>query len=184
MAAVHTLSGMPGSNHRPGNPEDFDRLYRDTYQRVLFTLRGVLRDAEAAEDCTQETYVRAFRAWPSWKPDAPAEAWVHRIAINVAISHRRRERLRALTDRLQRRDGVEPADPARLDLMDALRRLKPRLAAVIVLRHHHGYSNREIAAALGIPESTVSAQLAAAKRELVKMLGEPVSLRLEGELQR
>lgn len=171
---------MSGSDLRPGNYEDFGRLYRQTYHRVLFTLHGVLRDASAAEDCAQEAYVRAFRAWPSWKPDAPAEAWLHRIAINVAISYRRRERIRALADRLQRHDAVQPADPGHLDLMDALRRLKPRHAAVIVLRHHHGYSNREIAAALRIPESTVSAQLAAAKRQLVKLLGEPVNVRLEG----
>jgi RNA polymerase sigma-70 factor (ECF subfamily) len=171
---------MPGSAYRPGNYEDFGRLYRETYRRVLFTLHGILRDSAAAEDCTQEAYVRAFRAWPSWKPDAPAEAWVHRIAVNVAISYRRRERIRALADRLQRHDAVQPADPGRLDLMDALRRLKPHHAAVIVLRHHHGYSNREIAAALGMPESTVSAQLASAKRQLVKLLGEPVNLRLEG----
>lgn len=174
---------MPGSAYRPGNYEDFGRLYRQTYHRVLFTLYGILRDPAAAEDCTQDAYVRAFRAWPSWKPDAPAEAWLHRIAINVGISYRRRQRLRIATDRLLRREAVEPGDTDRLDLMKALRQLKPRHAAVIVLRHHHGYSNREIAAALGIPESTVSAQLAAAKRQLVKQLGERVTVRMEGEFQ-
>jgi len=56
---------------------------------------ALLRDRAAAEDCTQEAFLRAFRAWPRWRPDAPAEAWVHRIAINVAISARRRERLRS-----------------------------------------------------------------------------------------
>ncbi|MGH7687139.1 MAG: RNA polymerase sigma factor [Candidatus Dormibacteria bacterium] len=175
---------MPPSSYHAGDPDDFGRLYRESYHRVLLTLRGVLRDEAAAEDCTQEAYVRAFRAWPSWKPDAPAEAWVHRIAINVAISHRRRERLRSIADRLQRREVIAPTDAAHLDLINALRRLKPRHAAVIVLRHHHGYSNREIAAALKIPESTVSAQLVAAKRQLVQMLGERVTLSLESELQR
>lgn len=175
---------MSDMAYRPGDDQDFGRLYRQTYHRVLFTLQGILRDPAAAEDCTQEAYVRAFRAWPSWKPDAPAEAWIHRIAINVAISYRRRERVRTLADRVLRRDAVASPEPDRLDLMSALRRLPPRLAAVIVLRHHHGYSNREIAAALGIPESTVSAQLAAAKRQLVQLLGEPaVRVRLEGGLQ-
>jgi RNA polymerase sigma-70 factor (ECF subfamily) len=51
-------------------------------------------------------------------------------------------------------------------LADALRRLPPRDAALIVLRHHHGYSNREIAAALGSPESTVASRLAVPKRRL------------------
>lgn len=169
--------------YRPGDYQDFGRLYRQTYHRVLFTLQGILGDPAAAEDCTQEAYVRAFRAWPSWKPNAPPEAWIHRIAINVAISQRRRERVRSLGDRLLRRDATAPPDPGRLDLMNALTRLQPRHAAVIVLRHHHGYSNREIAAALDIPESTVSAQLAAAKRQLIKLLGEPVRVRLEKGLQ-
>lgn len=56
-------------------------------------------------------------------------------------------------------------------LAEALRRLPPKDAALIVLRHHHGYSNREIAAALGAPESTVASRLAAAKRRLQAELG-------------
>ena len=176
-------SAMSAMAYRPGDYQDFGRLYRQTHNRVLFTLRGIVGEAAAAEDCAQEAYLRAFRAWPSWKPDAPAKAWIHRIAINVAISYRRRERVRVLADRLLRRDAVASPEPDRLDLMSALTRLQPRYAALVVLRHHHGYSNREIAAAVGIPESTVSARLAAAKRQLVKLLGEPVRVRLEEGLQ-
>src|SRR5581483_9150738 len=140
---------------------DFDRLYRNSYGRLLGTLIGVLGDRAAAEDCVQEAFVRAFRAWPNWRPDAPAEAWLHRIALNVAVSHQRRQRLREvgeLVRRLGRPDA--PPDPAaaveRGDLNMALRRLPARQAAAIVLRHYHGYSNREIAYALGIPERTVA----------------------------
>ena len=174
---------MSAMAYRPGDVQDFGRLYRQTHNRVLFTLQGILRNRAAAEDCTQEAYVRAFRAWASWKPDAPAEAWIHRIAINVAISYRRRERVRALADRVLRREAEAPPGPDRVDVMAALTRLQPRHAALLVLRHHHGYSNREIAVALGIPESTVSAQLGAAKRRLIKVIGEPARLRLEEELQ-
>jgi RNA polymerase sigma-70 factor (ECF subfamily) len=53
-----------------------------------------------------------------------------------------------------------------MDLHAALRRLPPDQAFVIVLRHHHGYSNREIAGALGLPESTIASRLAAAKARL------------------
>jgi RNA polymerase sigma-70 factor (ECF subfamily) len=155
--------------YRPGVREDFDQLFRDSYQRILFTLTGVLRDPAAAEECAQEAFVRAYRSWDRWKPDAPAEAWVHRIALNVAISHRRRERLRGLSEVITRKGRPENNghDPeGAVALADALRRLPPRDAALIVLRHHHGYSNREIAAALGSPESTVASRLAAAKRRL------------------
>ena len=161
------------SEYRPGNRDDFDRLYRETYSRVRYMLLGMLRDDAAAEDCAQDAFVKAFRAWSTYRGDAPAQAWVHRIAINEAMSHRRRDRLRSVIDTLLRaghRPHHDPADNT-VELLEALRALPPREAAAIVLRFHHGYSNREIAAALGIPESTVASRLAAAKRRLEPLLG-------------
>ncbi|MBO0701609.1 MAG: sigma-70 family RNA polymerase sigma factor, partial [Candidatus Dormibacteraeota bacterium] len=60
--------------YRPGNREDFDRLYAATYQRIFRTLLAMLGDRAAAEDCTQDAFLQAFRAWARWKQDAPAEA--------------------------------------------------------------------------------------------------------------
>jgi RNA polymerase sigma-70 factor (ECF subfamily) len=161
--------------YRPGSVEDFDRLYRHSYSRLLGTLLGVLGDRAAAEDCVQEAFVRAFTSWPRWKPDAPAEAWLHRIALNVAFGERRRQRLRAVGE-LIRRFGApgEERDPAagdELDLLDALRKLPPDQAAAIVLRHVHGYTNREIGISLDVPERTVASRLAAAKDRLRRELG-------------
>ena len=125
----------------------------------------------AAEDCTQDTFERAYRNWSAWRPDAPVEAWLHRIAINVAISDRRRHRLRQAGE-LVRRLGrpAPPPDPATLaersDLIRELRKLPTKQAAALVMRHYHGYSNIEIAAALGVPEQTVASRLAAARKQL------------------
>ena len=52
------------------------------------------------------------------------------------------------------------------ELGRALRKIPTKQAAALVLRHYHGYTNREIAAALGIPERTVASRLAAAKARL------------------
>ncbi|MDA8394473.1 MAG: RNA polymerase sigma factor [Candidatus Dormibacteraeota bacterium] len=169
-------SGEPGARpYRPGNAEDFDRLYRVAYPRILATVVGMLRDREAAEDCTQEAFVRAYRAWPRWREVAPAEAWLHRIAINVAVSHRRRERLRQVGELVRRLGQPAPGpDPTSADgsvLTRELATLPPKQAAVIVLRHLHGYSNREIAVALRVPEQTVASRLAAAKTRLRARLG-------------
>jgi DNA-directed RNA polymerase specialized sigma24 family protein len=69
--------------------------------------------------------------------------------------------------------GPDPADVAEWgDLHAALRRLPPKQAAIIVLRHQHGYSNREIAAAMQIPEATVASRLATAKARLRQQLGD------------
>jgi DNA-directed RNA polymerase specialized sigma24 family protein len=57
-------------------------------------------------------------------------------------------------------------------LHSALRRLPLKQAAIIVLRHQHGYSNREIAAAMQIPEATVASRLATAKARLRQQLGD------------
>jgi RNA polymerase sigma-70 factor, ECF subfamily len=165
--------------YRPGLKEDFDRLYRSTYQRVFATLMLILRNQAAAEDATQEAYLRAFRAWSAWKQDAPAEAWMYRIALNVAFTHRRRERLHEIGEVLRRLGRPKEPDPSELeqtDLIRALRSLPAKQAAAIVLRHLHGFTNREIAAALKVPERTVASRLAAAKKRLRSRLGDHARL--------
>jgi RNA polymerase sigma-70 factor (ECF subfamily) len=165
---------MEGAPYVPGSDADFDRLYRESYTRILATLRAMLRNPADAEDCAQEAFVSAYRAWSSWKPDAPAEAWLHRVAVNVAISHRRRERLRQPVEIIRRLGRpAPPPDPTQdptSALLGALRQIGPAQAAVVVLRHLHGYSNREIAAAIGAAESTISSRLATAKARLAAAL--------------
>jgi RNA polymerase sigma-70 factor, ECF subfamily len=161
--------------YRPGSKADFDRLYKTTYQRIFATLMIILRDRAAAEDATQEAYLRAFKAWSGWKQDAPAEAWMHRIALNVAFSHRRRERLHEVGELLRRLGRPRLDDPTEVtqpDLVRELKALPPKQAAAIILRHLHGYTNREIGAALNVPERTVASRLAAAKARLRKRLGD------------
>jgi RNA polymerase sigma-70 factor (ECF subfamily) len=167
------------SPYKPGSPDDFDLLYRESYPRILATLTVMTRDPTVAEDLTQETFVSAFKNWRFWRPSAPAEAWLHRIAINVAISNRRKEKLRTAVEivrRLGRPSLGEPAQaPLRYDLITALRKLPPKQAATVVLRHYHGYSNREIAKAIGVPERTVASRLAAAIKRLQIDLGDPLT---------
>ena len=167
--------------YTPGSREDFDRLYRTAYPRVFRTVAAILADLDAAEDCAQDAFVKAYQAWKRWRPDAPAEAWIHRIAVNRAISYGRSARLRHVGEVLKRFGRPEsPRDPAeeatQPDLLTALRRLPPRLSAAIVLRHYHGYTNREIAAALGVSERTVGARLKQAGEQLRAELAPGFSL--------
>ena len=165
----------PDARYHPGVKEDFDRLYRATYQRVFASLVLILRNPAAAEDAAQEGYLRAFKAWKSWKQEAPAEAWLYRIAMNVAFTHRRRERLNEIGEVIRRLGRPREADPTEVvqpDLLRELRALPPKQAAALVLRHLHGFTNREIAAAVGIPERTVASRLAAAKSRLRTRLGD------------
>jgi RNA polymerase sigma factor (sigma-70 family) len=124
----------------------------------------------------QEAFSKAFRAWPRYRPDRPPEAWIHQIAVNTAISHRRRAKLRTVSEVLRRlgrpSPGADPADSAsRSDLIDALASLPPRVAADFVLRYNHGYTNREIARMDGVSERTVGSRLSQARARLAHDLG-------------
>ena len=66
-------------------------------------------------------------------------------------------------------DPVEVAEGA--DLLAALRKLPPDLATAMVLRHYHGYSNRELGYVLGISERTIGSRLARARLKLRTELG-------------
>jgi RNA polymerase sigma-70 factor (ECF subfamily) len=163
--------------YQPGSREDFDRLYRSAYPRVYRTLMVILGDPAEAEDCAQDSFVKAFQAWKRWRPDAPAEAWIHRIAVNRAISYRRSARLRSVGELLRRLGRpAGSSDPAvvatRPDLLSALRSIPPKLAVAIVLRYYHGYNNREIAAALGVSERTIGTRLSQAAGRLRVLLEE------------
>jgi RNA polymerase sigma-70 factor, ECF subfamily len=163
------------SAYRAGDEKDFERLYNTSYGRILGTLTALLGDRAAAEDCAHDAFEKAYVNWAKWQPVAPAEAWVHRIAINVAISYKRKMRLRQVDEVIRRigRPGVG-ADPQDVvenrDLAAALAKLPPKQAAAIVLRHYHGYTNRAIAQSLGIPERTVASRLSIAKQRLRVLL--------------
>ncbi len=178
MAALNSQTAGGGafeSTYQAGNEADFERLYQASYGKVVGTLTAMLGDRAAAEDCTQDAFERAYKKWPTWQPIAPAEAWVHRIAINAAVSYKRKMRLRQVDEVIRRigRPGSAP-DPQVLaensDIAAALAKLPPKQAATIVLRHYHGYTNRAIAEALGIPERTVASRLAIAKQRMREML--------------
>lgn len=162
------LSGL-----RPGSREDFDRLYLETHPRLVRTLTAVLGDPAAAEDCVQEAFVRAWKAWPRWRPEAAVEAWIYRIALNVAFSYRKRQRLRQVTERLLRPSlGRSDVRVNASPLREALAKLPAREAAAVMLRYYHGYSRAETAEILGLTERAVSLRLSRAQTFLVRELGE------------
>src|SRR5258708_31955300 len=154
---------------------------RATDPRVDGAVVGSPSASAAAEDCTQDAFVLAYRAWGRWRSDAPAEAWLHRIAIKVAVSYQRKANLRSIGTILRRlgRPATGP-DPAQValdgDLAAALRRLSPQLRAALVLRHYHGYTNREIAAAIGKSERTVNKRLRIAAEKMRNQLGREVTV--------
>ena len=152
----------------------FRQLYDQEFTSVYRAIRAVVLDSAAAEDLTQETFVRAYRARSRYTPTAPPGAWLRRIGINLAISHLRRQKLaRFLPARLyvapDRRD-YDRAE-ARNVVDKALAALSPKLRAAIVLHYYEGLTREEIAEVLGVPAGTVASRIAKAVAIMRKNIG-------------
>src|SRR6185436_8356055 len=70
----------------------FEALMRRHNRRLFRVARGILRDADAAEDAVQETYLRAFTRLDTYKPTGRFSAWLTRVDLTEAMMIRRRER--------------------------------------------------------------------------------------------
>jgi RNA polymerase sigma-70 factor (ECF subfamily) len=163
---------------------DFDRLYEDHYQALYRTIRGIVLDPNLAEDLTQDTFMKAYKARHRWRPDQAPRAWLHRIGVNTAISHARRTKVqRRLLERLRLyirgAPVADPTDGADADLTEALRHLKPIHRAVIVLHYYHGYPYAEIADILGIPTGTVGSRISVALGQMRERLVSPPEMSQE-----
>jgi RNA polymerase sigma-70 factor (ECF subfamily) len=135
---------------------------------VAATVVGILGQAPEVDDIGQETFIRFFRAINRFRGDSRIGTYLVRIAINLSLNElkrRRRDRRTALEagDCPQEVDGpLSGSGPAEAKALvrQALGRLEPRFRQVIVLRLIDGYSVRETAAFLRLPEGTVLSRLA------------------------
>jgi RNA polymerase sigma-70 factor (ECF subfamily) len=153
---------------------EFKELYDREYRSVYRAVRAVVLDAAAAEDLTQETFVRAYRARHRYTPTAPPGAWLRRIGVNLAISHLRRQKLaRFLPARLY--TAPDRRDYDRAEARDvvgkAMAVLSPKLRAAVVLHYYEGLTRDEIALVLGVPAGTVASRIAKAVAIMRKTMG-------------
>ena len=143
----------------------FRELYEREYRSVYRTIRAMIFDPSLAEDLSQEAFVRAYRSRDRYRPTGPTGAWLHRIAVNVTISHLRREKLsRLLAPKLllgSGSGGYEQVE-ARTLLEKGMARLSPKVRAAVVLHYFHGYTREEVGKILGVPSGTVASRIAKA----------------------
>src|SRR5436190_4878810 len=169
--SLHETQG--GARQTTGVPDgeqldpktQFRQLYDQEFHSVFRSIRAVVLDSAAAEDLTQETFVRAYRARSRYTPTAPPGAWLRRIGINLAISYLRRQKLaRFLPARLYMAPDRREYDQAeaRDVVSKALTVLSPKLRAAIVLHYFDGLTREEIASVLGVPAGTVASRIAKA----------------------
>lgn len=150
-----------------GDPRALEHLVRETQAEVHRLCRH-LADDQAADDLAQETYVRAIRALPTFRGDAPFRLWLLSIARRTcADALRARGRRRRLTQRLL----AQPADHARLGSRAAeteqLAVLAPAQREAFVLTQLLGLSYAEAAQTCRVPVGTIRSRVARARDQLL-----------------
>jgi RNA polymerase sigma-70 factor, ECF subfamily len=152
----------------------FEEFYAATVDRLLGHLFLVTGDLHLAEEIIQEAFTRASMRWSHLRDYDRPEAWVRRVAMNLAADRARslRRQTRALL-----KLGPPPAMPAvsveTLVLVQALRTLPVRQRQAMVLHYLADLPIAEIAQALEVPSGTVKSLLARGRRALAAKLGEP-----------
>jgi RNA polymerase sigma-70 factor, ECF subfamily len=177
---------------RSGDRAAFGRLVTQYQRRVYGATLHLLGNHADADDATQETFVRAFRALSSFDGRADFFTWLYRIAVNTSLNHMRTGRRGARlgthggaeTQHLGGRPealGIDGRDPSQtLELSDDLKRvleavaaLSPPLRVTLVLSAVEDLSHRQVAEILEVPEGTVGWRINEARRLLRLRLNAP-----------
>jgi RNA polymerase sigma-70 factor (ECF subfamily) len=164
---------------RAGQTEAFGLLVLRYQDRLYPTILRLTGGAEDAHDVLQETFLRAYSKLGRFQGESSFYTWLYRIAVNLALSFRRKNRLfLRLGDGSAARD-LEVVDPGEHDpslplerlerdalIQRALNGLAPDHRAVVILKEFDGLSYEEIAAILRIPVGTVRSRLHRARTDL------------------
>lgn len=150
----------------------FEAFYRERYRPLVGVVYALTGNRWVAEDLAQEAFLRAHRDWDRVRRANAPEAWVRRVAINLAMSRFRR--LRSETAARLRLNPVAPTfqpPSAEQDAFWAEVRLLPRRQSeAIVLYYVEDLSTADIAVTLEIAEGTVRALLTQARERLARQL--------------
>jgi RNA polymerase sigma-70 factor (ECF subfamily) len=157
---------------------DAVRAVYQTYGRLVYSVAfKVLGDASLAEDATQQAFLQAWRAAPSYDPARALGPWLATIARRTAIDVYRHTRRHEAHNGLESAEATLVSHPPSLDQLYEIwevRRAIDSLPAedqeVIRLQHYAGMSHTEISEQLRIPLGTVKSRTFRAHRRLLNLL--------------
>ncbi len=138
-------------------PSDLEAFCEANKSRLVGLLTLQCGDPHVAEELAQDTLVRVCVRWRSVERMGNPEAWMFRVAINLANSYYRRKAAeRKAKSRLDVPTYHRDPDVANaVAIREALAELPKRQRAVLILRFYADLSTRDVADALGMPEGTV-----------------------------
>ncbi|MHC1785676.1 MAG: sigma-70 family RNA polymerase sigma factor [Christensenellales bacterium] len=165
----------------------FEQLAAPHERQIYFVCLRMMGDPQDAQDCAQETFLKAYRAWAGFRGEAAVSTWLYRIAMRCCTDQLRKRHDEVSFDQL-REEGYEPPsdEPSpylqlealerkRL-LEDALRKLPLEQRQVLVLCDLQGLPYEEAAAALDCPLGTLKSRINRARAALKKLLWKDAEL--------
>jgi RNA polymerase sigma-70 factor (ECF subfamily) len=157
-AAVHDSPGGPA----------FEQVYRSSYSALVGQLFLLTANRAEAEDVVQEAFARLWGNWRELRGYDNHEAWVRRVAMNLAISRWRRHSRQAS----YQEPALPAADPgsSMADLTLALRGVSLKHRQALLLHHVIGLSVAEVASEMSAKPGTVKSWLSRGRAELERQL--------------
>lgn len=176
-----------------GNLAAYDELVRRHQERIYAMLYHMTSNHEDANDLTQETFIKAWQALPSFKGDSSFFTWVYRIGVNKTLNFLKQRGRRVhrslndmdfnvehdpdfvafVSDRTPRREANLAELQERLN--DALQKLSETHRMVVVLHDIQGLSHDEIGQIMGCNTGTVRSRLFYARQQLQAYLSDYLS---------
>ena len=170
-----------------GDKKAFDLLVQKYQHRLAQLISRYVRDADEVLDVTQEAFIKAYRALPSFRGESAFYTWLYRIGVNAAknylIAQGRRPpnvdievgdaeyietgndlKETATPERLYHRDEVEKT------VIEAIDRLPAELREAIMMRELEGLSYEEISQRMDCPVGTVRSRIFRAREAIQKRL--------------
>jgi RNA polymerase sigma-70 factor (ECF subfamily) len=167
---------------RAGDTDAFEQLVRQHTPQLYRMLVRLLSDATAAEDVTQECFVRAWRALPSFRGEAKFSTWLYRIAVNEGNRFLARESRREVLpyddvllevpDLSSQTPELAEAGELREQLERFIAELPTHYRAAVVLRDIEGLSNEEAAESLELDLRNFKSRLHRGRMALRRRLEE------------
>ncbi len=169
-----------------GESAAFGQLVTKYQDRLFNSLVHLTGSREDAQDVAQDAFVRAYVKLETFARESGFYTWLYRVAFNVAVSRRRREKPQRSLDQGNAARATDPIDHgpaphARLEQAERVDQVQRALASlgdesrgVMILREVEGCSYEEISAILELPIGTVRSRLHRARMQLKDALKDVV----------
>jgi RNA polymerase sigma-70 factor (ECF subfamily) len=165
--------GNPVSGQVHSRERAFDALVGQYQRKVFRLIFSMMRDASAAEELTQEVFLKLWRAFDRYDGRASLSTWIYTIAKNTALTWLRSESYRRAIplDSVGEPSTNASAD-AHCDVRSCVERLPAEQRQVVEQYYFQDRSVDDVAEILNLPPGTVKSHLFRARRSLAAMLGE------------